>query len=170
MASNYLSLFGAVSKNGKPIDFKNSPLTADINTESIVYVQLSQCLNITGQLVPAFKLFLSNPGGLTYSVVYLYTYPGFTTISQFKNGLATLGTETPFTTYVNLVSIDYKAVNTAGQSVLINDRFVVPGGRSYILQNNTTYVSLKWTNNLLKQKWGFLGNQTIAGTYTYFYV
>lgn len=168
--SNYLSLYGAVNKDGKPIDFTNSPLLQDINTESIVYVQLSQCQNITGQLVPAFKLFISNPGGLTYSVVYLYTYTGFTTIAQFANGLATLGTETPFTTYTNLLSIDYKQVNTAGQSVLVNDRFVVTDGRRYQTQTGSTFVKIKWSNNLIAQKWEFLGNQTIVGNYVYFYV
>jgi len=171
MASNYVSLYGAVNKNGKPIDFKNSPLLEDIPAENIVYVQLSSCLNISGQLVPAFLLFLSNPGGLTYSTVYLYTYPGFTTIQQFANGLGLLGTSVPFTIYTNLLSIDYKPVITSGQSVLINDNYVVPGGRKLSTQGGTsTYVTLKWANNLIKQKWQFAGNQTFAGNYTYFYV
>ncbi len=170
MASNYLSEHGAVNKNGKPIDFLNNPLLQDITTETIVYVKLGKCLNITGTLVDAFQLFLSNPGGLTYSDVYLYTYPNFTTIQQFANGLGLLGTETPFTIYTNLKSIDYKAVTTLSQSVLINDRFVVPGGRRYVPQTNSTFVTIKWANNLSKQKWEFTGNQTFAGNYTYFYV
>lgn len=170
MASNYISLHGAVNKDGKPIDFTNTPLLSDINAQSLVYVQLTKCLNITGTLVNAFRLFLSNPGGLTYSDVYLYTYPNFTTIQQFANGLGLLGTEVPFTIYTNLLSIDYKAVTTASQSILINDRYVVPGGRRYVPQSNSTFVTIKWANNQSKQKWEFSGNQTFAGGYTYFYV
>lgn len=170
MASNYISLHGAVNKNGKPIDFLNNPLTSDINAESLVYVQLSQCVNAQGVLVPAFLLFLSNPGGLTYSDVYLYTYPNFTTIQQFANGLGLLGTTVPFLIYTGLKSIDYKPVTTLNQSIILNDNYVVPGGRRYQSQTNSTFVTIKWANNLIKQKWEFTGNQTFAGNYTYFYV
>lgn len=169
MASNYISLYGAVNKDGKPIDFTNTPLESDINTESLVWVKLGHCLNASGTLVPAFELFLNNYGGLTYSVVYLYLYPGFTTIQDFYNGLGVTGAAGQFTQYLNLVTIDYKAQTTTGLSVLVNTKYVVPGGRQYLPQQNITYVNLKWANNLLKQKWGFTGNQTFAGNYAYFY-
>ncbi len=170
MASNYISLHGAVNKNGKPIDFTNSPLLEDINAECLVQVQLTKCLNISGVLVDAFRLFLSNYGGLSYSDVYLYTYANFTTIQQFANGLGLLGTSVPFTIYTGLKSIDYKPVTTLNQSILINDNYVVPSGRRYVPQSNSTFVTIKWANDLSKQKWEFTGDQTFAGLYSYFYV
>lgn len=172
---NYLSLYGAVNKNGQPIDFTNDPLLEDINTESIVWVRLSQAADTTGTLVDAFELMIENKGGLSYSTVYLYTYTGFDSIMNFNGGLIALNTETPFTNYTGLIAIDFlPLINQPGttnlaQGMLINDRYVIPNGRRYQPSTNSTFLRLKWANKLIATVIEFQGNQTTSGSYSLFY-
>jgi hypothetical protein len=173
---NYLSLYGAVNKNGQPIDFTNSPLLQDCPTEQIVWVRLGQAANTSGTLVNAFELMIQSENGLSAQVVYLYTYTGFATITNFNGGLIAMATETPFTTYVNLVSMNYNTlINQAGttnlaQGMLINDRFVIGNaGRRYQPSTNSTFIKVKFSNKLLADTFEFSGNQTTSGSYSLFY-
>lgn len=173
--ANYLSLYGAVNKNGTPVDFTNSPLQQDINTESIVWVRLSQAANTAGTLVNAFELVIENKGGLSYSTVYLYTYTGFATIQNFNGGFIAMGTETPFINLTNLLSIDGLVLqNQAGttnlaQGMLLNTRYVTAGGRRYQTSTNSTFYRIKWANKLIATVIECNGNQTTAGSYQLFY-
>jgi len=171
--SSWLSLYGACKKTGHLIDFTNNPLLADITIEDIVWVKLCNIGTLQGGIAPAFQLMCNNDGGLTYFDVYLYTYTGFTTMAQFLDGLATLSGSTDtalrFNIYTNLLSIDYKKQNTTGQSVILNNGWVVPGGRRYVPQTNSTFVDVKVNTKLTKTKWEFSGNQTFGGLYHYFY-
>jgi len=175
MATNYVSLKGAVNKNGQPIDFLTSPLKEDITTENIVWVRLSQAANSSGTLIPAFEVMVEDKASLTAIAVYLYTYTGFSTITDFNGGLIYNATETPFTRYVNLLTIDFATVidptgtTNKAQGVLINDRYVSGVGRRYQTSSNSTFVNVKFANRLVPTVFEFSGNQTIAGTGAYFY-
>lgn len=178
MASNpnYLSLYGAVNINGEPIDYTKNPILRDVTTEQIVWVRLSQAQNAAGTLVPAFEVMVQSVDSLFSQVIYLYTYTGFATIINFNGGFIAMGTETPFTHYVNLVSMNYNTlVNQAGttnlaQGMLINDRFVTgKNGRRYNPSSNSTFVKVKFSNKLVADTFEFDGNQTTAGSYQLFY-
>lgn len=168
MASSFISLYGAVNIDGKAIDFNNSPLTEDMPTQQLVYVKLSTCKAINGSNISAFMLVFNNLKGLTLSTVYLYTYPTFTTMANFVTKLTTLGSTDVFTLYLNLLSYDYKPVTTTGQSVLINDRFVVPNGVRYMAFSNSTFVTVAINTKLSKTKFEFNGAQQPSGVYQYF--
>lgn len=185
MASNpnYLSLYGCVNYNGQPVDYTKitglagtGALQWDVPTEQIVWVRLSQAQNVSGTLVPAFEVMIQNTSGLSAQVVYLYCYTGFATIINFNGGFIAMGTETPFTHYVNLISMNgYTLVNQAGttnlaQGMLINDRFVTGNaGRRYQTSTNSTFVKVKFSNKLVADTFEFSGNQTTAGSYQLFY-
>lgn len=179
---NYLSLYGAVNVNGQPIDYTKigvngtGALQQDVPIEQIVWVRLGTALNASGTSVAAFEVMIQSADGLSAQVVYLYCYTGFATIINFNGGFIALGTEVPFTHYVNLVSMNYNTlVNPTGttnlaQGMLINDRFVTGhAGRRYQTSSNSTFVKVKFSNKLVADTFEFSGNQTTAGSYSLFY-
>lgn len=175
---NYFSLFGCVNYNGTPVDYTNSPLLRDVTTEQIVWVRLGQCLNASGTMVSAFEVMVEAVDGLSAQVIYMYTYTGFATIINFNGGFIANGIETPFTHYVNLISMNYNPlVNQSGttnlaQGMLINDRFVANAGaygRRYQVSSNSTFVKVKFSNRYKSDVFEFNNNQTTAGSYNLFY-
>lgn len=173
---NYLSLYGAVNINGQPIDYTNDPILRDVTTEQIVWVRLGSALNASGTSVAAFEVMIQSVDGLSAQVVYLYCYTGFETIINFNGGFIAMGTETPFTHYENLVSMNYYTlVNPTGttnlaQGMLINDRFVTGNAsRRYQPSTNSTFVKVKFSNKLVADVFEFSGNQSTAGSYQLFY-
>lgn len=174
---NYLSLYGAVNKNGQPIDFTNSPLLQDCPINQIVWVRLGYAQNVSGTLVSAFELMIQSEDGLAAQVVYLYTYSvGFETIMNFMGGLIANATVVPFVNYVNLVSMNYSTlVNPSGttflaQGMLINTNFITGNaGRRYQPSTNSTFVKVKFANRYKADVFEFSGNQTQAGSYSLFY-
>lgn len=173
--ANYISLHGAVKKDGTPIDFATSPLTEDISVNDVVWVKLGQCNNSSGTLVDAFEIMVDSVAKLQPTVVYLYTYSGFTTITHFIGGLINNEATIPLCRYDNLIAVDRKDITATSRtanssvSVLLNTAFIPAAGRRYLASSNSTVVPVKITQRLVPTVFEFRANQTIAGSYLFFY-
>lgn len=174
--ANYISLYGAVNINGKPIDYTNNPILRDATAEQLVWVRLGTALNASGTSVAAFECMFQSVDGLSAQVVYLYCYSGFATIINFNGGLIANGSDVPFVHYENLVSMNYQTlINTPdttnlSQGMLINTNFVTGNnGRRYNVSTNSTFVKVKFSNKLVADTFEFSGNWSTAGSYSLFY-
>lgn len=173
--ANYISLYGAVKKDGTPINFISSPLLQDLTTQDLVWVKLANVVGFNGVTYPTFELMFNKADGLSPSVIYLLSRTGFSTITHFIGMLIDNGGTMPLTRYDNLIAIDHKDISgtsrttASGVSVLLNPQMIVPDGRRYLASTNSTVISMKLVNRLVATKFEVRGNQTIAGTYSYAY-
>lgn len=165
MASNYMSLYGAVKINSV-LTIPANPPRIDVSIEKEIYVMPAQVIDSYGNLTDCFQVVIEDDKSLSPDKAYLYELAGMTTITQFLAALNALPTEVPFTQYTDLLSIDYKPVSGT-PDVLINDRYVVDE-RIYNPHADTTAVFVWCVNWLKKKVFTFSGNQTTAGNYTYF--
>lgn len=180
-STNKISLYSAVKIDGKPVLFSEKPLI-DITPEQVVYIIPTLVTNYGGALplVPAYEFVCQNPNGLTQDTYYLLVNATLPAMSDVLTALnTTISSDVTFTYYTELEQIDYLDVNTIPaysssnisysaipMTLIVNDAFM--HDRTYIPNDNNTIVTVNCKNWLSKKKFTVNGNQSIAGTYTYF--
>jgi hypothetical protein len=164
---NNLSLFGAIKVNGLFV-VQSQPFFTDVNPGYIESVQLCRIKDASGVLVQAFQIKYQNPKGLTEEVFYLQTHTNMTTLSDFLSGLQAINAKNTFTIFTDLERSSDQASSTiaANTDVLLNDDYYQ---RQYVPRTNQTLVTINVANRLNKRQLWFAGDQTIAGSYYYFY-
>jgi len=161
--ANKLSLYGLISVNGTFSTANNTNLT-DLATEKIAYVSQVQTALPDGTLVDAFEIICSNLKGHSPDKYLLKIDPAHCAdIDAFLAGLSTITADTTFTKYTGLLSVDGSIV--ASKSVIINDLHTA--SRRYV-PTRGTLVFVDIHNRYNTKEFLFLGNQTVAGAYTYF--
>lgn len=166
--SNLISLYGAVKVNGIFIA-SYADFLQDCPASQIVSVQLVTIKDINGNDQPSFWVRVINPQGLTVEDVFIATNDGLLTLANFASGLATQSATNKFTTYTDLKrgsDIDANLVEP-NTDMLLNDFFTIPG-RTYNPNEDETFVSINVKNRLSYTVYVFEGDQTYAGSYTYF--
>lgn len=165
--ANQISLFGAVVVNGYQL-VNPEQFFQDVSPKDIVTVELTIIVNGSGTSVPAFKIVYNNRQGLTQDTYFLGTHNGLTTLANFKSGLAAVSADNKFTIYTDLIRTSNWASSMvpASYSMLINDAYTT---RIYMTNGNQTQVNVTQVNSLSKLQCYFQGDQTLAGTYYYFY-
>lgn len=167
--SNLISLYGAVKVNGILIatydDFlQDCPASQIVSVQTPVTIQ-----DINGNDQTCFWVRVINPQGLTVEDVFLSTNDNLLTLANFKSGLEAQSGTNKFTIYTDLIRGSDIPENlvTANTDLLLNDFFTIPG-RTYNPNTDETIVSLNVKNRLSYTIYVFEGDQTYAGTYTYF--
>ena len=167
---NLISLFGAVSANGKLLIENPSVFYRDVNASNILWVK--QPVSVTdsaGTVVQAFQIYYQNPRGLVVEIYYLPVEANLANLTDFLAGLVALGgARNQFTIYNNL----FKTSNQSqyqlpgNQSVLINNDFI--DAVNYMALANLTQVIVNQVNSLSKFYMFFTGKQNASGQYEYF--
>ena len=161
--ANKLSLYGLLSVNGTFNSTVTQNLT-DLATEKIAYVSVVKAKTPDNRTVDAFEIVCPNLKGVTPDVYLLEVNASHcASIDAFFTGLTTISADTTFTKYTSLLSIDGSSV--ASKSVIINDLYTK--NRRYVpVRGTLVFVDIH--NAYQAKEFLFLGNQTVAGTYTYF--
>lgn len=161
--ANKLSLYGLISVNGV-YPTAGQPNLSDLATEKIAYVSVVKAQKQDGTLVDAFEIVCSNLKGAAPDVYLLKVEAGHCAdIDAFFNGLTTITSDTTFTKYTSLLAID--GVSVKSKSVIVNDLHMK--SRRYVpIKGTSVFVDIH--NAYQAKEFLFLGNQTVAGAYTYF--
>lgn len=161
--ANKISLYGLISVNGT-YAIASQPNLTDLATEKVAYVSVVKAKMQDNTIVDAFEIICPNIKGATPDVYLLKVEAGHCAdIDAFFTGLTTITADTTFTKYTSLLSVDGASV--ASKSVIINDLYTK--NRRYVPAKGT-YVFVDIHNAYQAKEFLFLGNQTVAGTYTYF--
>ena len=161
--ANKISLYGLISVNGT-FATAGQPNLTDLASEKVAYVSVVKTALQDNTLVDAFEIVCSNLKGATPDVYLLKVDPNHcASIDAFFTGLTTIGSDTTFTKYTSLLEIE--GVPVKSKSVIVNDLHTA--SRRYV-PSRGTLVFVDIHNAYKTKEFLFLGNQTVAGAYTYF--
>ena len=172
MATNSVSLFGALKVDGYNLVENPSQFYRDANAEYITFVRLLTA-KIQGVLQTGFYIAYINPKGLTQEYFFLPVRANLQNLTDFKNGLLALNTyKNTFTLYTGLVKTSnqptgfFTNLPALQKQVLVNDDKC---DTNYLASKQQTAVTIKTAPNILSAfVMYFTGDQNSAGQYLYF--
>lgn len=166
--ANQISLYGALQVNGVTVtDYTaqgKSPVYIDVATEQVAYIIPTKAADQTGTLRDGFLFVCENKQGESIDTFVLPVSSHLPDLDGVVTALSGISPNTTFKKYTGLQKVDY--LDNAQSGVIVNELY--QHGRLHQLQGNCTLVYVAIKNQTKNVVFQVAGDQTIAGSYTYF--